>query len=92
MIKKILQKKYRKNYKNKIDSIPEGLYCYKYTGETSIVIRNGIETTAHHTKYCMFRKFYNGGTKCTAINLKCGKDDYQSPFNLLWDGCKECSF
>lgn len=92
MVKKILRKRSRRNLKAKFASIPEGPYCYVFTGKTSEVMVNGIMVTALETKYCMFRKFYRGGTKCTAINLKCGEKDYQSPFNLLWDGCKECNF
>lgn len=90
--KNIFPKRSRQNRRAKIQSIPEGRYCYTTRGEWLTKAINGVEKAYIEIVYCKFMTFSKYGRKCTAIGLKCGEKSYQSSFNLLWDGCKECNF
>lgn len=67
MRKKLRLLKYLKKDENRI---PDGMYCYKFTGEKSMVMTKDGLVSALHTKYCPYRmtKEVAGGVRLPYCN------------------------
>lgn len=70
--------------------VPKGMYCYVFTGKTSLVIKDGIEVTAYETKCCpkYFRNSLGYGD-CRVFSPPYNGENDDLDF-ALDDQCKAC--